>query len=309
MRLQGLDLNLFIAFATLMDTRSTTRAGTQLGMSQAAMSAALGRLRNYFGDALLVTKGRRMYPTPFAEMLLPRVRACLRDAEAAIATSTQFDSATAERQFRIIASDYVVAALLAPLAQRSATTAPGVRYQFILPDDSATDLLRRGEVDLLIAPREFAVAGMPTEPIYVEHYVAAGWDQNPVFGTPLTEEAFFAQGHVALSLGSHRTATVGDRQLDLMGRTRRVEIIASSFAVLPWLLIGTHRLALMHERLARIATEHFPIRWVPLPFEFAVVEELAQYHETRANDAGVRWLIEQLRASAAGAEPLNRSER
>jgi len=300
MRLHGLDLNLFVAFAALMDTRSTTRAGVQLGKSQAAMSAALARLRDYFGDALLVPAGRRMYPTPFAETLLPRVRACLRDAEAAIATSTQFDPAIAEREFRIIASDYVVAALLAPVTQHTALTSPGVRFRFTLPDDSAADLLRRGEVDLLITPREFAVPSMPTEALYIEHYVVAGWSQNPVFEAPLTEDTFFAKGHVALSLGSHRTATVGDRQLDLMGRSRRVEVIASSFAVLPWLLVGTDRLALMHERLARIAVQQFPIRWVPLPFEFGIIEELAQYHDTRVNDSGVRWLIDQLCSAAAG---------
>lgn len=303
MRFKGLDLNLFVAFDALMDTRNTARAGERLGLSQPAASSALARLRDYFGDELLVMKGRRLYPTPFAEMLLPRVRDCLRDAEVVLATSAQFDPATAERLFRIIASDYVVAALLAPLVALLAREAPGVRFRFILPDQTAPEQMRRGEIDLLITPRDFAVPGVPAEPLYIEHYVVAGWAENPVFLAPITEDVLFGCGHVALSLGSHRTATVGDRHLELMGRTRRVEVIAASFAVLPWLLIGTDRLALMHERLARSAADHFAIRWTPLPFDFPPVEELVQFHETRASDAGVRWLIERIRAYAAASGP------
>src|SRR6476620_11529051 len=102
MRFKGMDLNLFVAFEALMETRNTARAGEQLGLSQPAASAALSRLRQYFKDDLLVLKGRRMYPTPLAEALLPRIRACLRDAEVVLASSSQFDPATAERGFRII---------------------------------------------------------------------------------------------------------------------------------------------------------------------------------------------------------------
>lgn len=299
MRFKGLDLNLLVAFDALMETCNTAHAGARLGLSQPAASAALARLRDYFQDELLVLNGRRMYPTPLAEMLLPRIKACLAEAAVVVATSSQFDPGSAERQFRIISSDYVAAAILAPLVQQTSSSAPGVRFHFMLADETAPDQLRRGEIDLLIAPAEHAVRNVPTELLYEERYVVAGWSEHPLFAAPITEDALFAYGHIAVTVGRLHDATVGDRQLELLGRRRVVEVTASSFAVLPWLLIGTQRLTLMHERLARLAARHCPIRYAPLPFPFAPLKELAQFHETRASEQGVRWLIDQIRRQAA----------
>ncbi len=299
MRFKGMDLNLFVAFDALLDTRNTARAAERLGLSQPAASAALARLRDYFQDDLLVLKGRRMYPTPLAETLLPRIRQCLRDADAVIATTSQFDPATAERRFRIVSSDYVIAAILAPLAQATATTAPGVHLHLTLVDETAAEQVRRGEADLIITPADYAMGGIPTEPLYEERYVLAGWSEHPIFREGVTEDAIFAWPHIALSVGNLRSTTVGDKQFELLGRPRRVEVIAGSFAVLPWLLVGTERLTLMHERLARASAEHFEIRYAPLPFPFAPLRQLVQYHETRRADQGVRWLIDLIRTFAA----------
>lgn len=298
MRFKGMDLNLFVAFEALMETRSTARAGEILGLSQPAASAALARLRDYFGDPLLILQGRRMFPTPFAQSLQVQVRAVLRSAEEALATSSHFVPEEAEREFRIVASDYVVAALLAPLSCDLSHRAPGLRFQFILTDEPATEKLRRGEVDLLIGPNEFALEGMPTEALYEEEYVLVGCNRHPIFSDGVTIEAMFACGHVAVAVGSERAATVGDRQLALLGLHRKVEVTASSFTVLPWLLIGTQRLAVMHARLARDLSKHFPIAWADLPVPIAPLSQLVQYHHTRERDQGVRWLIEQIRLLA-----------
>jgi DNA-binding transcriptional LysR family regulator len=301
MRFKGMDLNLFAAFEALMETRSTARAGDLMGVSQPAASAALARLREYFGDQLLVVQGRRMFPTPFAESLLPQVRACLRSAEAALTTSRQFSAENASRDFRIVASDYVVAAVLAPLCRDIASWAPGLRFQFVLTDENSVEKLRRGQVDLLIGPSEYALPDMPTAPLYDEEFVIAGCLNHPIFAEGVTVDGIFACGHVAVAVGSERAATVGDRQLALMGYQRTVEVVASSFTVLPWLLMGTRRLALMHGRLARLTAKHFDIGWAPLPMKFSPLHQLVQYHPTRARDPGVTWLIDQIRAFANSA--------
>ncbi len=43
--LRGLDLNLLLVFEALHETRSVSRAGQRLGLSQSATSHALARLR------------------------------------------------------------------------------------------------------------------------------------------------------------------------------------------------------------------------------------------------------------------------
>ena len=61
--LRRFDLNLLVVFDVLMTERSVTRAAERLGRTQSAVSHSLSRLREQFGDPLLIKAGARMQPT------------------------------------------------------------------------------------------------------------------------------------------------------------------------------------------------------------------------------------------------------
>lgn len=295
MRFKGLDLNLLVAFNVLMETRSVSRAAEQLHLSQPAMSAALGRLRDYFGDDLLVLQGKRMFPTPYAESLVPMVQEALRQVDALITTSTSFDPATSQRIFRLIASDYITAAVIAPLSRRLAQVAPQIQMETVLPSDGSADLIAQGVFDLLITPEDFINPGQPAELLFEERHVVVGWNRNPLFKRDLTEEHLMKAGHVVVQMGIQRTHAFADATMEQSGRFRRVEAAASSFTAIPWLVIETNRLALMHERLARRMASMFPLAIAPIPFPFPMMREMMQFNRARSADEGLRWLREQLR--------------
>ena len=298
MRFRGLDLNLLAVFDGLMQNRSVSGAARQMNLSQPAMSAALSRLRDYFGDPLLVSHGRRMYPTAFAESLVPLVRDCLSGIEVLLATTATFSPLTSQRTFRIITSDYVVAAIIAPLSARLATEAPGVNLQIISPGEHSTQLIAEGNADIMVGPREFLSADHPTELLFEEDHVIAGWAENPLFNGSIGEKQFLAAGHVAVAIGTQSNAAFADRHLALLGKHRKIEVTTASFATIPWLLMRTQRLSVMHKRLAIAAQQIFPIAQAPLPFKFPKMEELVQFHQTKANDEGLTWLRRALRDCA-----------
>lgn len=304
MRFKGLDLNLLVAFEVLIEERSVRRAADRLNLSQPATSAALARLRSFFDDEILVLQGKRMYSTPYADSLLPHVRECLQMAGVVVSMSSGFDPATSPRRFRIVTSDYIVTALLAPLARRLSDEAPQISFDFILPDASAVAALDRGTVDMMITPAAYGSEINISEKLFEERHVIVGCKSNPIFAEGMTEQAFLEAGHVDVAVGSARTPAFADRQLTLMGIGRRIELTASSFAVLPWLVMGTGRLTVMHERLADAARLHLPIAKAELPFAFPPMEETLQYHRSRANDEGLRWLIGQLRKEATRAQGI-----
>ncbi|WP_294253805.1 LysR family transcriptional regulator [uncultured Sphingomonas sp.] len=299
MRFKGLDLNLLGAFDALLETRSVSAAARQLNLSQPAMSAALMRLRAFFGDELLIAQGKRMYPTAYAEALVPQVRECLHAVESMLVTSGRFDPATSQRRFRLILSDYVMTAVLAPALQIVASTAPGIRLEITLPSPEASTELREGRADLFVAPEQFVFSDHPSELLCEERYVVVGWADNPLFDDVLTLEDFSAAGHVAVRLGGPRDYSFADRQIRQLGIERRIEVEAPSFTVVPWLLVGSQRLTLMQERLARRVVTTFPLRMAPIPFPFQPMREMIQYHSSRTNDEGLRWMIERLREPAA----------
>ncbi len=300
MRYKGLDLNLLVAFDALMELRNVTRAAERLHLSQAAMSAALGRLREYFSDDILVLHGKRMYPTAFARNLVPQVQGSLRQLDSMLVTSAGFDPATSQRIFRVVASDYIATVVLAPLISHLATLAPRVRTEILLTSDAMIQQIENGDVDLVITPEGYLSPDLPKALLYDESHVMVGWSENPHFSAHLTEAEFFAAGHATVEIGNLRTPAFGDKVLEKLGKVRRIEVTAPAFTMIPWLLVGTRRLAIMHERLARVMARRFPIAYHPLPFHIPPLREMVQYHFTRSADAGLSWFRNHLHAAAEG---------
>lgn len=298
MRFKGLDLNLLAALAVLLEERSVSRTAGRLHLSQPAVSAALARLRAYFGEPLLVMQGRQMIPTAHALALQPRLEGVLAQIDEMIAGAEQFDPASSTRTFRICLSDYLTAVLAPALVSRLREQAPGIALDLVLPSEDSRRALDQGLLDLLLTPEDHCVPGHPTALLFEEQHVVAGWQGNPLLATPISEDDFFEASHIAVKLGGASPASFAETRFDAMPRKRRVEITAASFTMVPPLLAGTGRLAVMHERLAHTLAHNYPILWQPLPFPFPAMREMVQHNRTRGDDPGLQWLIGELMASA-----------
>ena len=86
--LAQVDLNLLLAFEVLFEERSVTQAAQRLYLGQPAMSAALGRLRTLFNDALFIRVGREMRPTAKAEAIAPGIFAALQQVRQTLQSQT-----------------------------------------------------------------------------------------------------------------------------------------------------------------------------------------------------------------------------
>lgn len=299
MRLKGLDLNLLVALDVLLEERSVSRAAERLFVSQPAASAALGRLRDYFKDDILVLHGKRMIPTSYAESLQPEVRRILARVDGMISMSAEFDPLRSERVFRFMASDYITTVLLIPLASELERAAPGVRLDVRLPDDAIRAEFERGDIDAMLVPEEFMVAQHPSELIFEEPHVIVGWVENPIFQREISEADFFNASHVGVRIGPERNMTFTERNVEALGEKRKMAVFAPNFSVVPWFLIGTHRLAVMQKRLADTFKSVMPLATAPLPFEFTSMRLMAQYHSARTEDQGLLWLLKYIRGQAA----------
>src|SRR5690606_34909149 len=132
-----------------------------------------------------------------------------------------------------------------------------------------------------------------------ESHVVVGCRDNPAMRGPVTRETFLASGHVAVRIFGRDSYI--ENILTKLVPERRIEVIAQSFIQVPWLLRGTRRLAVMHERLAKVSAPVFELAVRDAPFRLPIMHEMMQYHVTRASDAGLRWLRERLKMFASKA--------
>lgn len=145
------DLNLVKVFLAIWDTRSLTEAGQRLALTQPAVSHALRRLREQFGDPLFQRVGNRMEPTDVATRLREPFEAALSLLEQTVHGAQSFAPAETTRRFRVAMTDTgelfamprILAALqlAAPLASLSS-----VRIE---PADTES-ALRSGQIDLAL---------------------------------------------------------------------------------------------------------------------------------------------------------------
>jgi LysR family transcriptional regulator, nod-box dependent transcriptional activator len=298
MRFNKLDLNLLVALDHLLNLRSVSGAAARMNMTQSAMSNALLRLREYFGDDLLVKIGRRMELSPRAVALKDAVRDVLVRVEWTIATTADFDPAQSDRQFNVLVSDYTLATLIPRVLALCRTAGSTVRFNFMHQVHGPERLLERGDVDMLIIPREFCSRQHPFEVILEEEFCAIVWSGGKFGRDRLTRRGFAEASHVVMLTpdGAPSLESVFFKQHDLV---RRTDVTTYSFSTMPLLVVGTDRVATIHRRLADQAARTLPIRIMELPFRLPKMQQSVQWHKYRSQDAGLIWLRRVILEAAA----------
>ncbi|SFQ05954.1 LysR family transcriptional regulator, nod-box dependent transcriptional activator [Bradyrhizobium sp. Ghvi] len=306
MRFKGLDLNLLVALDALMTERNLSAAARKINLSQPAMSAAVARLRSYFGDELFGMRGRRLVPTSRAEALAAPVREALTHIDLSIIERDVFDPARLNRRFRICLSDFITVVFFRNVAERVAREAPAVSFELVALPDAHDELLRRGEVDFVILPELLMSSAHPSAPLFEERLVCVGCGTNSHLSRRLTFDTYMSMRHVAVKLGGARKTPVEDSFLPDLGLSRRIEIFVESFSMIPPLLVGTSRIGTMPLGLVKHFQKTMPLRIAELPQPFPPFTEAVQWPVLHKSDPESRWMREILLQEGtriAGEEP------
>jgi len=282
----------------LLQEKSVTRTGERIHLSQSATSGALARLREFFDDELLVQIAHKLVLTPLAEELVEPVRDLLMRAEAIARKLPAFNPAASTRRFRLIMSDYVTSVLMPEVLEMIERTAPGVTLDLLSNAENAVEVIERGEVDLLIMPKQYLSPNHPSEDLFDDGYVCVVWSNNKSIEDNLSLDQFLAIGHVGVRLGTRQMPVFDEWVFERLGHKRRLEIVTMTFNTVPQLVIGTTPIATIPERLARRYAQHLPLRILPTPLELPRLAEMTQWHRFRQVDPAVTWFRGLLRTAA-----------
>jgi DNA-binding transcriptional LysR family regulator len=248
--LAALDLNLLLVFDAVAREQHVTRAAHNLGMSQPAVSAALGKLRHFFADELFVKVPGGVRPTARGSELQTPVRHAIAELEAVISPVT-FDPGTAKATFTIAMEDYAKAVLLPPLAGRLAREAPGVRVIARAGGhDVSPRLLDAAEADFAVGTFADPPDRFAWQELFDDEHVAVLRSDHPALESgALTLEAFASARHLLVSLSGPPRGFV-DRLLEARGLERRIAMVVDSFLAAPAVLAGSDMIATLPRRLA-----------------------------------------------------------
>lgn len=297
--LANLDLNLLVTLDTLLRERNVTRTAKRLGVSQPAVSGALGRLRRHFGDQLLTRVGNRYDLTPLAARVAALTGPALAGVRRVFDATAEFDPSGLDREFTVVTSDYAATVLGPLVARRVAEQAPGarLRLQQTTPYavDHAADTLR--SADGLLIPHGF-VTGLPHLDLYSDRWVCIVSADHPDVGDALTMD-LLAELPWVVVFDRPTAFAPASRQLRMLGIEARVDLVVDGFVQMPFLVAGTRRVALIQERLGRLLAPVAGVRLLDCPFEVVPLTEAFWWNPMYRNDPAHVWLRDTLMAAAA----------
>jgi len=230
------DLNLLRVLDALLRDRSTIKAGERLGLSQPAVSAALGRLRHALNDDILVRQGQRMVPTDFANRLTGPLREELFRLET-LFVEPAFEPETANMTFRVCGSDFFADMLMPALIERTQEISPFIKIQLVdLVPDSYVDTLDRYGADAALVPDADFPDWIEKQVLFRSPFVVIAANDNPhtkaaklKAGDTFPLDLFCELKH-ALFSPQGNIRSMGDDALDEIGRQRDVVATLPAFS-------------------------------------------------------------------------------
>jgi len=289
-----LDLNLLRVFDAVLRERSVTRAGHRVGLSQPAMSNALARLRQRFGDPLFVRTPDGMNPTPCALRLADPVRQALDLLDAALREQAGFDPGTTTRTFRFHMSDIGEVVFLPPLLERLKRDAPGARVEVAqYPVDAIREALETGKIDIALGFMPELGGGIARRRLFRDRYVCLAREDHPAIRRSLTPAQFRTVRHVLIA-SSGTGHEVVERVLGEQGLLGHIALRVPHFMVVPMILARTDLVCTVPWQLAEAFRAMGRFRAHEVPLAIPSFEVRLLWHERFEQDPGSRWLREQL---------------
>lgn len=285
-----LDLNLLRVFMAVMLERSITLAGSRLGLTQSATSAALNRLRQQLNDPLFVRTRQGMEPTSLATALAQPVGNALGLIRSALEEARDFDARSAEREFRLLMTDVGELMFLPKLTAWLHERAPGVRLSCRqAPRDQYGTELETGRADLALGMLPLGDRDFVQQRLEDDVLVCLASVRNPVVRQGLTVEGFLSAPHVVV-----RAPAMGDRfivkALGKLASRRRVAAEVQHYLSVPMILRDSPFLAVTSASVAAALAAPNELAALPLPFKIAPLTIRQFWHKRWNNDPGHRWL-------------------
>jgi DNA-binding transcriptional LysR family regulator len=288
MNLHSLDLNLLVALDALLKEANVSRAAMRIGLSQPAASHALQRLRDLFGDPLLVRTGARMELTPRAQGLRGPLAHAL-DQVRGLFNPDDFDAERSERQFRLMMPDLAVELLMPPLMEKITRAAPNVRIDVVPwrgPAIFGAEFART--IDLVISIGD-AFKGFHRQVLYTDSDALAVRRGHPAGARLKKREAFLDARHVAVIIRGQNEDLI-DGWLRSKGIERRIALVLPGYIEALHVAARTDLVAFVPRRLIGALARQLSLVTVSPPLDPGIDQQFMFYPTRAQMDPGSIWL-------------------
>ena len=293
--LRSLDLNLLQPLHALLEERHVTRAARRSFLSQSAMSRALERLREMFGDPLLVRSGRGYERTVRGERVLRELESLMPRLEAMVG-GEEFVPAQSRERFRVALTDHASVILLPRLVALVRRTAASVKLEVTEWRTQSYEDVAAGALDTALSAEE-APPALDSEVLFNLDFVCLAGSAQRVRTRRFTLKQYLQFPHALVETLEGQQTWV-DRPLAQLGVKRRVALTLPFFVPAIFAIAQTDLIVTVPRKLAEITAAMAGVRVVEPPREIKAFPYFMAWHPRLTTEPAHAWFREQLRAAA-----------
>ncbi|MDB5795417.1 MAG: LysR family transcriptional regulator [Noviherbaspirillum sp.] len=284
------DLNLLYVFEALWRDRSVTGAAHNLGLTQAAVSSALKRMREEYGDKMFTLVGRRMEPTPYALAISQQLLDALAAIRKTSNVESRFDPSTSRRSFIIRTRDIGEVVCFPMLLPQLSAIAPHIKLRTIFqPIEETLAGLASGRMDFALGFLPSLETGIHRRVLFTQHYVCVMRADHPLAKRKLTAELFQEQQHL-LTEYSGSGHQMLERGLNEAGVRNQIKVRLPQYLSAPHFVIASDLLWCAPAILGETLAAHFPLTIKTLPIQLPEFEIALYWHDRYHRDPANKWL-------------------
>jgi len=307
-QIRKVDGGLLLIFRELLLRRRASAVASQLGLSPSAISHALVRLRDVFGDPLFIRRSHGLDPTQRALDLGPKIEQLLAMLGSAVSGDSGFDPAESQRRFRLVCPDHIASMLAGPLVDAFRREAPNATFS-VRPAylERALRAVRRDEADVAVGIFEQLPRSLKGRPLYEDEYCVIARVGHPTVRGAVDGRTYLTIGHVFCGQPDGLLADDTPHDLKAMsaayGENPTPDLIRTHAYFAQWetimlMVSETDLLADCPRRLADRFAARLGLQILEPPYRpFRMPVQAVR--RTDAPDAGVDWLIEKIGAAFA----------
>lgn len=293
-RVSRLSIRQLRIFSGLVKDGNLSRLADEMGLTQQAVSANLGSLRDLFGEPLFLRTGRGVTPTDLARELGAEVDAIL-DAMERLVDRAPFDPAKVTATVRISAADYAHAVAITPRLATIRALAPQIKLLLSEVDvDALPEKMSSGEIDIVVSIPAHIPERYPRHHLLNEHYVCVTVKGSHLAGRRLSRKDLSSEPQVVVSPGRANLIGSADEWFRQEGLKRDIILSAPHFLLLPDMIAATGTVAFFPSRLlpdARLISLELENEISPAGFEL-----IAAWHPRSDGSPLIQWIVRMLSA-------------
>ncbi len=291
---KDIDLNLLVVFQEVFQERQISSVARKLNLSQPAVSNALARLRKTFNDELFVRTSLGMQPTPLAQQLADPVAAALGTITKALNQQERFDGPTSQRRFTIAMTDVGEMYFMPRLVEHSQTHTPDIKIATVRAN--SVDLMAEmetGRIDLALGAFDEVSGALYHRRLFQQDYVVLHRQHHRLMREGSGLKEFLAAEHLLVSTMESPYDKI-NQALEKAGVKEAAKFTVPHFSAVPYMVSHTDLLAIVPEKLALSAAQHFRLAYSKAPLKLPKLQTNVFWHRRFAQDEGNQWLRQLL---------------